>query len=105
MAISAATVWRIRPGGDDTNGAAYDATISGAGTDYSQQDAAQLSLTDLICQASDDASRLKLRSATGGFTSAMIGNAIRILKSAHLNMSGLNTRSENFLTATSPFTK
>lgn len=79
MAIGAATVWRVRPGGDNNNGAAFDATISGAGTDYSQQDAAQLSLTDLVCQASDDAGRLKLRSATGGFTSAMIGNAVRIL--------------------------
>lgn len=79
MAISAATVWRVRPGGNDANGAGYDSSISGAGTDYSQQDAAQLSLTDLVCQASDDATRLKLRSATGGFTSAMIGNAIRIL--------------------------
>lgn len=73
MTIGAATVWRVRPGGDDANGAGYDATISGAGTDYSQQDAAQLSLTDIACS-----SNTTVTSATGGFTAAMIGNAIRI---------------------------
>lgn len=73
MTIGAATVWRVRPGGDDANGAGYDATISGAGTDYTQQDAAQLSLTDIACS-----STTTVTSATGGFTAAMIGNAIRI---------------------------
>src|SRR5689334_2231881 len=78
MTIGATTVWRVRAGGADTNGAGYDSGIASAGTDYTQQDAAQLSLTDLVCQVSDDAGRLKIRSATGGFTSAMIGNALRV---------------------------
>lgn len=73
MTIGASTVWRIRVSGNDANGAGYDSTISGAGTDYSQQDATQLSLTDCVSTASTT-----ITSATGGFTSAMIGNAIRI---------------------------
>ena len=73
MAINATAVWRIRTGGDAANGAAYDAAISGAGTDYSQQDAAQLTVTDGAC-----ADNTTLTSATGGFTAAMIGNALRI---------------------------
>lgn len=71
MAIAATAVFRIRVGGDDTNGAGYDPAISGAGTDYSQQDAAQLALTDIVC-----ANTTTVTSVTGGFTSAMIGNAI-----------------------------
>jgi hypothetical protein len=75
MAIGATTVWRVRVGGNDQNGAAFDAAIAGAGTDYSQQDAAQLALTDL---ATPGAASTTLTSATGGFTAAMIGNGIRI---------------------------
>lgn len=74
MAIGASTVWRVRVGGNDANGAGYDSTISGAGTDYSQQDSPQLGpLTDIACS-----NTTTVTSATGGFTSAMIGNAIRI---------------------------
>ena len=73
MAVGASTVWRIRAGGNNANGAGFDSTISGAGTDYTQQDAAQLSVTDIACS-----STTTVTSATGGFTSAMIGNAIRI---------------------------
>lgn len=73
MAINATAVWRVRISGSDTNGAGYDASISGAGTDYSQQDAAQLSLTD--CTSTNSTT---ITSVTGGFTTAMIGNAIRL---------------------------
>ena len=75
MAINAAAAWRIRTDGSDENGSGYDATISGAGTDYSDQAASQLALTDL---ATSGAGVTTLTSVTGGFTSAMIGNAIRI---------------------------
>jgi hypothetical protein len=47
--------------------------MAGSGTDYSLQDAAQLSLGDLAC-----ANVTTLTSVTGGFTTAMIGNAIYI---------------------------
>jgi hypothetical protein len=73
MAVTAGAIWRCRVGGNAANGAGYDPTISGAGTDYSTQDSPQLSLTDIACSATTT-----VTSATGGFTAAMIGNAIRI---------------------------
>lgn len=73
MAIGATTVWRVRAGGDEANGGGYDSAISGAGTDYTDQDAHQLSLTDFACVDSTT-----LTSATGGFTTVMKGNCIRI---------------------------
>ncbi len=75
MAINASAVFRVRTDGVDTNGAAYDSAISGAGTDYSDQAAAQLTVTD---GATSGAASTTLTSATGGFTTAMIGNAVRI---------------------------
>src|SRR3990167_5402390 len=74
MALNATVVWRIRVSGDQLNGGAYDAAVSGAGTDYSQQDAAQLSLTDGACTSTTTT----FTSATGGFTADMIGNMLAI---------------------------
>lgn len=72
MSLSANTVMEVRQGGDDTNGGGF---VTGAsGTDYSQQDSAQLSLTDLATSGAVTT----LTSSTGGFTSAMIGNLIYI---------------------------
>lgn len=73
MAIASTTVWRVRTDGNDINGAGFDSGISGAGTDYTQQAAAQLSLADIACSANTT-----VTSTTGGFTAAMVGNAIRI---------------------------
>lgn len=75
MAVGAGAEWRVRSGGDDTNGGGFDPTLSGAGTDYTDQDSAQLTLTDL---ATADGTTTTLTSATGGFTSAMVGNCIKI---------------------------
>lgn len=76
MTILATAQWEVRPTtGDNLNGSGYDAAISGAGTDYSQQAAAQLTLTDLVTSGAGVAI---LTSVTGGFTAAMVGNAIRI---------------------------
>lgn len=71
MALPASCVWEVRTTGNDANGGGFSSARSG--TDYSQQDAAQLSLTDLAC-----ASNTTLTSATGGFTAAMVGNIIQI---------------------------
>lgn len=75
MAIGAGTIWRVRIGGADTNAGCFDPTVSGAGTDYTDQDSPQLSVTDLACSGTPWTT---LTSATGGFTSAMIGNGIVI---------------------------
>lgn len=73
MALSAAQQWWVRAGGNELNGGGYDATVSGAGTNYSDQDAAQLSIADAVTVGSTT-----VTSVTGGFTAAMIGNVIRI---------------------------
>lgn len=70
MTLSTATVWEVRTTGSQNNGGGY----TSGGTDYSQQDAAQLNPTDLACLDTSTT----LTSATGGFTSAMVGNIIHI---------------------------
>lgn len=72
MAISATAVWEFRSAGSATNGGFYK---SDAGTtDYSQQNTAQLALTDIAT----DLAGTGLSSATGGFTAQMVGNGIYI---------------------------
>lgn len=73
MALTAAQQWWVRSDGSDLNGGGYDASVSGAGTNYCDQATAQLALTDLAC-----ANNTTLTSVTGGFTTAMIGNIMRI---------------------------
>lgn len=69
MAVSGFTTWEVQTGGSDTNGGGF---VEGAsGTDYSQQTSAQLTVTDGACSATTT-----LTSATGGFTSAMVGNIV-----------------------------
>ena len=73
MAISANTQIEVRTGGDDDNGGGF---VSGAsGTDFTLQDAATLSLTDL---ATSGIGVTTLTSATGGFLADHIGNLIQI---------------------------
>jgi hypothetical protein len=74
MAILATAVWEFDPGGSNNSGGGFDSGIAGAGTDYSQQTSAQLSLSDLAMVTAGTT----LTSATGGFTSAMVGNCIHI---------------------------
>lgn len=81
MAITADAQWWIRTDGNDLNGAGFDSTISGYGTNYSDQAAAQLTLTDL---ATSGAGSTTLTSSTGGFTSAMVGNAIQIVSGTNV---------------------
>lgn len=71
MALSVNTVWEVRNGGSDTNGGGF-VTGSG-GTDYSQQNSPQLSVSDAACTGNTT-----VTSATGGFTAAMVGNIISI---------------------------
>ncbi len=73
-AIGATCVWEVRTTGAQENGGGY----TSGGTDYSQQDAAQLSLTDLV--SADPWTTIT--SVTGGFTAAMVGNIIHITSSA-----------------------
>jgi len=71
MALQASTVWEVRSAGNNNNGGGY----TSGGTDYSQQDAAQQSWTNL----SISGSTLTDDDAGGNFTAAMVGNIINVL--------------------------
>src|SRR3990167_5264823 len=73
MALPAA-VYEIRTSAtaSNVNGGGFNSARGG--TDYSQQDAAQLTGTDLTCTAASTT----ITSATGGFTSIMVGNFIHL---------------------------
>jgi hypothetical protein len=67
MAIAATTVWEVRTAGAATNGGGY----SSGGTDYSQQNAAQIAVTDAVGDGTTT-----ITSATAAFTSACVGNIV-----------------------------
>jgi hypothetical protein len=71
-AISAATAWEVRPtAGADTNGCAF---ITGAtGTDFSQQNAAQYTATDLVAVTNNTVS-----SVSHAFIATDVGNTMNI---------------------------
>jgi hypothetical protein len=73
MALNAASTWYVRKTGVETNGGGFDSTVAGAGTNYADQAAPQLAITDLASTASTT-----VTSAAGGFTAAMIGNILRL---------------------------
>lgn len=77
MALSNAVNWYVRAGGAQTNGGGFDSTVPGAGVNYSDQDAAQLSITDLTSTASTT-----VTSVLSTFTSNMVGNVLRIASGA-----------------------
>lgn len=72
MALPSATVWEVRPGvGSDNNGGGFVAGSSG--TDFSQQNSAQYTFTDLASVSS-----LVVSSASHNFVAADVGNLIHI---------------------------
>jgi hypothetical protein len=73
MAIIYPTAVEIRTTGNAINGGGYASATPSAGTDYTQQDNAQLTIADADCNNSTT-----VTSVTGGFTTAMIGNLCRI---------------------------
>jgi len=81
MAATATDIWEFRATAGDANaGGGFNTAASG--TDYSNQDSAQLQLTDL---ATSGVGVTTLTSATGGFTAAMIGNYIQIRSGTNVN--------------------
>lgn len=69
MAVSNQTIWEVRSGGNDTNGGGF---VSGAsGTDFSQQTAAQISVTDAVAVGTTTVTSL-----TASFAASSVGNII-----------------------------
>lgn len=75
MTISSTAVYQVRPTGVNTNGGGYDAGISGAGTDYTQQVAAQVSGTHGTLTGGGV---VFVDATANSFTAAMVGNSINI---------------------------
>lgn len=69
MAIGGTCVWEVRTGGSDTNGGGY----TSGGTDWSQQDAAQYSVTDGVT-----AGTTTITSATANFGTDVVGNVMYV---------------------------
>lgn len=92
-------VCEVRATGDKGNGGYYDSTIAGAGTDYTQQDAAQITQTDWAT----DATGTHLSSATFGSncTSAYIGNAFNLTSGTGLD-TGPDATSVYWVTGVGP---
>src|SRR6185312_6209065 len=75
MSLAATVVWDVRTTGSDTNGGGFDPGVTSPGTDYSQQNAAQVAFTDLVIGATTT----QLTSAANPFTAAHVGNTINII--------------------------
>lgn len=77
MAFLAPVVWEVRTTATagDVNGGGFDSVSGVPGTDFSQQDAAQITYTDLIINA---VTNTQCTSALNPFTSAHVGNIINV---------------------------
>lgn len=75
MALSASTVWEVRTAGSDSNGGGF--VTGAAGTDYSQQDAAQYTFADLA-STNGTTNPAVVSSASHNFVAADVGNIIQI---------------------------
>ena len=75
MAFPSTAVWEVRPtaGSDTACGGGFDPAITSPGTDYSQQDAAQYTFSDLASISS-----LVVASASHNFVAADVGNFMQI---------------------------
>src|ERR1043166_7369624 len=74
MALSANTVFEVRNGGSDTNGGGWvTGSSASGGTDWSQQTAAQYSVTDGVTAGST-----VITSATAAFGTDVVGNIIYV---------------------------
>lgn len=69
MSLPAGTVFEVRQAGSDTNGGGF---VTGAsGTDFSQQNAAQIAVTDAVTNGTTT-----VTSATAGFGAVHVGNLV-----------------------------
>lgn len=76
MAFAATVIWQSRPrAGNANNGGGFDPVSGTPGFDYSQQNSAQVTYTDLVIGAINTST---LTSAAHPFTAAHVGNIINI---------------------------
>ncbi|KKN57106.1 hypothetical protein LCGC14_0565780 [marine sediment metagenome] len=77
MALSAGALWGVRPGGNDLNGCYFYDEDPGTSVDYTDQDAAEETFTNLTTSGAGSTT-LTDGDAGGLFTAAMPGNGIYI---------------------------
>jgi hypothetical protein len=78
MAISVNMAWYIRAGGNVANGGGYDSSVSSPGTNYADQDAAQVILDGSTITASNGGASATV--TVSGYSTAAtdVGNVVRI---------------------------
>lgn len=74
MALNAGTIWEVRTTGNANNGGGFFNRLPGTSVDYSQQNASQLAITDLVGALAS----VVVTSVIGGFTAGMVGNLMQI---------------------------
>lgn len=74
MAIAASMVWEIRSTGATTNGGGFDPTSGTPGTDFSQQDAAQITYTDMVIGVDTTT----FTSVANSPVASLVGNVINV---------------------------
>lgn len=94
MAFNAGTQWEVRTTGSDTNGGGFN--ITSTGTDFSQQDAAQVAFTDLVIGATTT----QLTSVAHPFVAADVGNVINIVSGTGFTVQRVQVISVSGVTAT-----
>lgn len=78
MAVNATAIWRVRPSGSNSNGGGYDPGIASPGTDYSQQNAAQVTFDGVTITATT--AGISATITISGYTPAAtdVANAVNI---------------------------
>jgi hypothetical protein len=78
MAVNATAIWRVRPSGSNNNGGGFDPGIASPGTDYSQQNAAQVTFDGVTVAA--HTSGITTTIILTGYTVATtdVGNCLQI---------------------------
>lgn len=84
--VTRSTIWQIDPGATagNLNGCAFDPATLSVGTDYSMQQTAQQSYTDLLLGAAGNT----VTSAAHPFTTDLVGNALHITAGAGFTITG-----------------
>jgi hypothetical protein len=85
MALNAAIQWEVRTTGSDNNGGGFKAGATG--TDYSQQDAAQVNIDNSAIVCSTPAANSNTLTFVSGYTptSADVGNVVQISGGTNVN--------------------
>ncbi len=88
--------WDVRTGGASTNGGGFDPSVASPGTDYSQQNSAQIAYTDLVIGATTT----QYTSALDPVGATIVGNTIQIVGGSGCSTGFYNVRSQAAAVAT-----